>query len=42
MKTTYPVTFSVDFPDRDLDRVSTAFRIFAVIPIGIILSLLSW
>src|SRR5213080_3980913 len=41
MKTTYPVTFSVDFPDRDLDRVSTAFRIFAVIPIGIILSLLS-
>ena len=41
MKTTYPVTFSIDFPDRDLDRVSTAFRIFAVIPIGIILSLLS-
>ena len=41
MKTTYPVTFAVDFPDRDLDRVSTAFRILAVIPIGIILSLLT-
>src|SRR2546421_7693119 len=41
MKTTYPVTFSIDFPDRDLDRVSTAFRILAVIPIGIILSLLT-
>ena len=41
MKTTYPVTFTVDFPDRDLDRVSTAFRIIAVIPIGIILSLLT-
>src|SRR3989475_10950240 len=41
MKTAYPVTFTVDFPDRDLDRLSTAFRIIAVIPIGIILSLLT-
>src|SRR5207245_5490233 len=41
MKTTYPVTFTVDFPDRDLDRLSTAFTILAVIPIGIILSLLT-
>jgi hypothetical protein len=41
MKTTYPVTFAVDFPDRDLNRLSTAFRIIAVIPIGIVLSLLS-
>ena len=41
MKTTYPVTFTVDFPDRDLNRLSTAFRIIAVIPIGIILSLLT-
>src|SRR5947199_2649482 len=38
MKTTYPVTFSVEYPDRDLDRVSTAFRIFAVIPIAIVLA----
>ena len=41
MKTTYPVTFTVDFPDRHLNRLSTAFRIIAVIPIGIILSLLT-
>src|SRR5437762_13605036 len=41
MKTTYPVVFAVDFPDRDLNRLSTAFRIIAVIPIGIILTLLT-
>ena len=33
----YPVTFSVDYPDRALDRVSSAFRIIWVIPIAIIL-----
>jgi hypothetical protein len=33
----YPVTFSVEYPDRDLDRVATAFRIFTVIPIAIVL-----
>jgi Domain of unknown function (DUF4389) len=32
----YPVQFSVDYPDRDLDRVSTGFRIFAAIPILIV------
>ncbi len=37
----YPVTLAVDYPDRDLNRLSTAFRIFAVIPIAIILALLS-
>ena len=37
---TYPVAFSVDYPDRDLNRVSTAFRIFAVIPIAIVFSLI--
>jgi hypothetical protein len=36
----YPVTFSVDYPDRELDRLSSALRIFWVIPIGIILGLL--
>jgi hypothetical protein len=35
--TSYPVSFSVDYPDRDLDRVTTAFRIFTVIPIAIVL-----
>ena len=32
----YPLAFSVDYPDRSLDRVSTAFRIFTIIPIGIL------
>jgi hypothetical protein len=36
----YPVTFSVDYPDRKLDRVSTFFRIFAAIPILIVSGLL--
>jgi len=33
----YPVAFAVDYPDRDLDRVSTGFRIFTIIPIAIVL-----
>jgi hypothetical protein len=33
----YPVGFSVDYPDRELSRVTTFFRIFTVIPIGIVL-----
>lgn len=33
----YPVQFSIDYPDRALDRLSTAFRIFAAIPILIVL-----
>jgi hypothetical protein len=37
MNSGYPVRFSVDFPDRALDRLTTAFRIFAVIPIAIVL-----
>ncbi len=36
----YPVTFSVDYPDRDLNRLTTFFRIFTVIPIAIVLGLL--
>ena len=36
----YPVQYSVDYPDRDLDRVSTAFRICAAIPIVIVLGAL--
>jgi hypothetical protein len=32
----YPLTFSVDYPDRSLDRLSTAFRIITVIPILIL------
>jgi len=37
----YPVEFSVDYPDRELDRLTTAFRIFTVIPIAIVLALVS-
>ena len=38
MNEAYPVQFAVDYPDRDLNRISTAFRIFAVIPIAIVLA----
>jgi hypothetical protein len=41
MKTTYPVTFDVDFPDRDLNRLTTAFRIVVAIPIVVVLSLVT-
>ncbi len=34
---TYPVQFSVDYPDRPLDRVTTFFRIFVAIPILVVL-----
>jgi hypothetical protein len=34
----YPVKFSVDYPDRDLNRLTSALRIFTVIPIAIILA----
>ncbi len=38
MNADHPVRFSVDYPDRPLDRLSTAFRIFTVIPIAIVLA----
>ena len=34
----YPVQFSVEYPDRDLDRVTTAFRLIWVIPIAILVA----
>jgi hypothetical protein len=37
----YPVRFSVDYPDRPLDRLSTGFRIFMAIPILIVLGTVS-
>ena len=33
----YPVSFSVDYPDRDLNRVTSALRVFTFIPIAIVL-----
>jgi hypothetical protein len=41
MVTSYPVQFGVDFPDRPLNRVTTAFRIFVAIPILVVLGTLS-
>jgi hypothetical protein len=38
MNDAYPVRFSVDYPERPLDRLTTAFRIFTAIPIAIVLA----
>src|SRR2546425_4258088 len=32
----YPVQFSVDYPDRDLNRLTTGFRLIVAIPILIV------
>ncbi len=37
----YPVQFSVDYPDRSLNRVTTAFRIIVAIPILFLLGTVS-
>jgi Domain of unknown function (DUF4389) len=37
----YPVQFSVDYPDRSLNRLTTGFRIFVAIPILILLGTVS-
>jgi hypothetical protein len=37
--TGYPLEFDVEYPDRDLNRLSSALRIFWVIPIAIVLGL---
>ena len=39
--TGYPVQLSIDYPDRNLNRLTTFFRIFTVIPIAIIIGLLT-
>jgi hypothetical protein len=36
----YPVKFSVAYPDRDLNRLTTAFRLIVAIPIVIVLGAL--
>jgi hypothetical protein len=38
---TYPVQFAVDYPDRPLNKLTTAFRIFIAIPIMIVLGVVS-
>jgi hypothetical protein len=37
----YPATLVIDYPDRALNRLTTFFRIFTVIPIAIILVLVN-
>ena len=37
----YPVQFSVDYPEKPLDRLSTFFRLIAFIPIAIVIALVS-
>jgi hypothetical protein len=37
----YPATLDVDFPDRPLNRLTTFFRAFTIIPIGIVLTMVS-
>src|SRR5450759_1448700 len=34
----YPIDLNVDYPDRDLNRLTTFFRIFVAIPILVILA----
>ena len=36
----YPVSLSIDYPDRNLNRLTTFFRLFIVVPIAIILCLI--
>jgi hypothetical protein len=38
MNESYPLTYSVDYPDEGLDRLTTFFRLFMLIPIGIVLA----
>jgi hypothetical protein len=37
----YPVQFSVEYPDRPLNRLTSFFRIFMIIPISIVLGTIS-
>ena len=36
----YPLTLSIDYPDRPLDRLTSGLRIFTAIPIAILLATL--
>jgi len=38
MPDTYPIAYDVDYPDRRLNRLTSAFRIFTAIPIVIVLA----
>jgi hypothetical protein len=40
-KKPYPASLSVDYPDRELNRLTSFFRLIVIIPIGILLCLVS-
>jgi hypothetical protein len=37
----YPANLMVDYPDKELNRLTSFFRLFVAIPIAIILGLLA-
>ncbi len=41
MISSYPVQFDVDFPERPLNRLTTAVRLLVAIPIVVVLTMLS-
>ena len=41
ISTDYPMSLSIDYPDRKLNRLTTFFRLLMVIPIAIIFALLT-
>jgi len=41
MNDAYPIQFSIEYPDRDLNRLTTFFRLIVAIPIVIVLVLVS-
>ena len=36
----YPVTLTVDYPDRKMNRLTSFFRVIVIIPIAIVIALL--
>ncbi len=40
-KKSYPASLSVDYPDRELNRLTSFFRLIVIIPIAVILCLVS-
>jgi hypothetical protein len=40
-KRTYPASLSVDYPDRELNRLTSFFRLIVIIPIAILLGLVN-
>ncbi len=39
--TSFPVTLKIDLPGRELNRLTTAFRIFLIVPIAIVIGLIA-